>query len=107
MRKFIGLVLCSVAPASVALLILEGYLLRSGVLNKKDMPPFVGTETGTVSEYLLNVWHWDGMLLLLTFAALPCLIMGMILLLSGRVRTEHENAAEPTSVVDYRKAGGR
>ncbi len=93
MRKIIGIVLCSVAPAWFALSVLQERLLQSGVLNKKDMPPFVGNETGTVSEYLLNVWHWDGILLLLMVAALPCLVIGVLLLRSGRVHTEHENAA--------------
>jgi hypothetical protein len=93
MRRFIGTVLCSVAPAWVALSILQERLLEAGVLNKKDMPPFVGNETGTVSEYLLNVWHWDGMLLLMMIAALPCLVSGMLLLWGGRVHAEHENAA--------------
>lgn len=93
MRKFIGILLCSVAPAWVALSILEQRWLESGVLNKKDLPPFVGHETGTVSEYLLNVWHWDGMSLLLMIAALPCLAFGVLLLRSGRKHTEHKNAA--------------
>ena len=54
---------------------------------------FCRNEAGTVSEYLLNVWHWDGMLLLLMIAALPCLITGVLLLRNGRVHTEHENGA--------------
>ncbi len=93
MRKLAGIILCSVAPAWLVLSMLEPRLLASGVLNKKDMPPFVGNETGTVSEYLLNVWHWDGMLLLLMVAALPCLVLGVLLFRSGRVHRPHENAA--------------
>ena len=93
MRKLIGIILCSVAPAWLVLSVLQPRLLESGVLNTKDMPPFVGNETGTVSEYLLNVWHWDGMLLLLMVAALPCLVFGVLLLRSGRVYRAHENAA--------------
>jgi hypothetical protein len=92
MRKLIGIILCSVAPAWLVLSVLQSRLLESGVLNKKDMPPFVGNETGTVSECLLNVWHWDGVLLLLAVAALPCLAFGVLLLRSGRVHTAHENA---------------
>ena len=93
MRKFIGIILCSVAPAWVVLSILQVRLLRAGILNTKDMPPFVGNETGTVGEYLLNVWHWDGMLLLLMIGALPCLIFGVMLLRSGRVSRDHEAVA--------------
>ena len=37
----------------------EGRLLKAGALNTKDLPPVVGAESGTVSEYLLNIWHWD------------------------------------------------
>ena len=48
MRKFIGIALCLVAPAWFVLAELEGKLLESGVLNTKDMPPFVGYDTGTV-----------------------------------------------------------
>lgn len=93
MRKFIGFTLCSVPPAWLVLSILQPRLLESGVLNKKDMPPFVGNETGTVSEYFLNVWHWDGMLLVLMVAALPCLAFGVLLLRSGRAYRAHEKAA--------------
>jgi hypothetical protein len=92
MRKSIGIVLCSVAPVWLILSVLQVRLLRAGILNTKDMPPFVGNETGTVSEYLLNVWHWDGVLLLLMVAALPCLAVGVVLLRRGRVHTGHENA---------------
>ena len=95
MRKLIGIILCSVAPAWFALSILEQRWLQSGVLNTKDMPPFVGNETGTLSEYLLNVWHWEGMLLLLMVAAFPCLAFGVWLLRSGRIHRANENAASP------------
>ena len=91
MRKFIGIILCSVAPAWIVLSILQERVLSAGILNKKDMPPFVGNEAGTVSEYLLNVWHWDAMLLLVMIAALPCLAFGVMLLRSGRVSRDHED----------------
>jgi hypothetical protein len=84
MSKYIGIFLCAIAPAWVVLSILEGRLLKSGVLNTKDMPPFVGNETGTISEYLLNVWHWDGMLLVLMIAAIPSLVFGVLLLRGAR-----------------------
>lgn len=93
MRKLFGIVLCSVGPGWVVLSILEERLLAAGVLNTKDMPPLVGDETGPVAEYLLNVWHWDAMLLLLMIAALPCLIFGALILRSGRVSKDHYIAA--------------
>jgi hypothetical protein len=80
MRKLIGILLCSVAPGWLVLVGLEQRLLKSGVLNTKDLPPFVGQDSGTVSEYLLNVWHWDGALLILMIAALPSLALGVMLL---------------------------
>jgi hypothetical protein len=85
MRKSVGIALCSVTPVWMILSVLQDRLLASGVLNKKDMPPFLGNEAGTVSEYLLNVWHWDGILLLLMIAALPCLAFGVFLLRSRTV----------------------
>ena len=93
MRKIIGIILCSAAPGWVVLSILQERLLSAGILNTKDMPPFVGNETGTVGEYFLNVWHWDAMLLLLMVAALPCLIFGVMILRSGRVSRDHEAVA--------------
>jgi hypothetical protein len=74
MRKLIGILLCSVAPGWLVLVGLEQRLLKSGVLNTKDLPPFVGQDSGTVSEYLLNV------LLILMIAALPSLALGVMLL---------------------------
>lgn len=87
MYKIFGIALCSVAPTWFALSILEHWLLDSGVLNTKDMPPFVGNDGGTLSEYLLNVWHWDGAILLLMIAAVPCLVLGVLLLRACRAET--------------------
>jgi hypothetical protein len=86
MRKAIGIALCLIAPAWAGLSLLRGQLLRTGVLNKKDLPPFVGHEQGTLSDYLLNVWHWDALLLLLMIAALPCLVIGILILRKTRGR---------------------
>ena len=94
MRKFIGIVLCLVAPTWFALLIFEEHLLQSGFLNMKDLQPFVGDETGTISDYLLNVWHWDGVLALLMLAALSSLVFGVLLLKSKRERTPQENVTK-------------
>ena len=96
MRKLIGIILCSLAPLWLVLSGLQDRLLQADVLNKKDMPPFVGTETGTVSEYLLNVWHWDAMLLVLMFAALPSFLLGAALLLRRKKQGIAEAAAPPT-----------
>lgn len=91
MRKLVGIVLCAIGPLWVALSLAQDSLMRAGVLNKKDLPPFVGSEKGTFSEYLLNGWHWDGLLLLLLVAALPCLILGVWLLRSSRFHQHHEH----------------
>ncbi len=90
MRKFIGIVLCSVAPGWIALSALQQHLLHAGILNTKDMPPIVGQEIGTVAEYLLNVWHWDAMLLLLMIAMLPCLVVGILILRRGTAGNRNE-----------------
>lgn len=45
--------------------VLQKALLKAGVLNTKDLPPFVDSETGSVTECALNLWHWDAMTLLL------------------------------------------
>jgi hypothetical protein len=74
-------------------MVLEEVLLKAGVLNTKDLPPFVGTESGTPMEYLLNVWHWDAGVLLLAGLGAVCLF---VLLLSGdgeRSRKRHETRA--------------
>lgn len=99
MRGFIGLALCSVAPLCVFFSIVQNHMLLTGVLNTKDMPPFVGTESGTVSEYLLNVWHWDGMLMLFMIAALPCLIIGICLLLNEEYG-KYKETANSSGVAD-------
>lgn len=33
-------------------------LFNKGILNTKDLPPFIGAESGTPIEHLLNVWNW-------------------------------------------------
>src|SRR5688572_2142728 len=80
MRRIIGLLLCAVAPTSFLLLMLEEPLLEAGVLNKKDLALFVGKESGTFREYLLNVWHWDGVIFIFLVAAIPSLIFGVSIL---------------------------
>jgi hypothetical protein len=61
----------------------EDYLLTHGLLNTRDLG-FVGGETGTLGEYLTNVWYWDaaGMLVqLATWAA--CLIAAAVLVVGA------------------------
>ena len=72
-------------------MLIEQQLLDAGVLNKKDLPPFVGQESGTVSDYLLNVWHWDAMLVLIMVAAIPCLVIG-VWILRGESKEERTEA---------------
>jgi hypothetical protein len=91
-RTLIGILLCSIAPAWLLLLVIEQQLLEAGVLNTKDMPPIVGKEKGSLSEFLLNVWHWDGMLLLLFVCALPCFLIGVLLIRSSRSLRQSGNA---------------
>jgi len=84
MRKVIGVLLLLLAPVAFSLVMLEQRLLSARVLNTKDLAPFIGTETGTVTEYLLNVWHWDGVIGLMCCSSLPCLAIGVFVLRSTR-----------------------
>jgi hypothetical protein len=62
---------CLAAPALViGLAQVEQWLLKHGILNTIDFPP-VGDNTGTMYEYLTNIWYWD--------AALMCLLLLSIL----------------------------
>lgn len=58
----------------------QSQLLDAGIINTKDMAPLVGNETGTIAEYLLNVWHWDAVILLLFLASIPNTVIGIWLL---------------------------
>lgn len=80
LRRVLGIVLCGLLPLAIGLSWLEGELLERGVLNKKDLPPIVGNETGTVREFLLNVWHWDAAIFLLLVLSLPSLALGIWIL---------------------------
>ena len=33
--------------------------LERGIINTKDLPPWIGSESGTLLEYVMNVWHLD------------------------------------------------
>jgi hypothetical protein len=55
----------------------EQGLLASGVLNTKDLAPFVGNEPGTVLDDVLNLWHWDGALLAFFLWSVPSSVVGI------------------------------
>lgn len=80
LRIVVGILLCLVPLLAFVFGLLEDRLLHAGVLNTLDLAPVVGDETGTTSDYLLNVWHWDAASLLLFFAALPSMAVGLALL---------------------------
>jgi hypothetical protein len=82
MCRLIGALLCLMIPAWVALSVLQFQLESAGVLNKKDLAPLVGDETGSFSEYVLNVWHWDAVNGLLMLASVPCFFIGVYLFAS-------------------------
>lgn len=85
MRKLFGISLCSAPFLWSCLWMIEERLLKAGILNKKDMT-FVGNETGSVWEYLTDVWHWDAALMLLFLVAALCPIIGIVILRRGRRR---------------------
>lgn len=61
----------------------ERHLLYQGVLNKRDLG-FVGGESGSVFDYITNVWHWDAMGGFLILVTGILVLRGMWLLISGR-----------------------
>jgi hypothetical protein len=71
---------------------LEEVLLKAGVLNTKDLPPFVGNEPGSLKEYALNVWHWDAMTLLLGVLGAGCFLALLVMVVSQRMTRHAENA---------------
>lgn len=80
LRMAVGVLLCLVPLLAITITLLTDRLLKAGVLNTMDMAPVVGNQTGTVSEYLLNIWHWDAAGFLLLAAALPSVVAGITLL---------------------------
>ena len=71
-------------PFWLLMLAIESRLLDAGIINTKDLWPVIGNETGTISDYLLNVWHWDGVILLLFLAIVPNMIFGTWLVRRAR-----------------------
>lgn len=83
MRKAIAILLVSLAPAALLLGGLQDRLLSARILNTKDLQGVAGMEHGSVADYLLNVWCWDGALLLLWIMAVPSFFCGLWLLSRG------------------------
>lgn len=79
-HRVFGVLLCCALPTAVALSFVEQDLHARGILNNRDLPPIVGNEHGTVRDYLLNAWYWDGAIFLLSVISLPSLALGIWLL---------------------------
>lgn len=79
-RTVAGIALCCVLPATLVMIPVEQGLLARGVLNTKDLAPVVGNERGTVLDYVLNVWHWDGAILALFLLSVPSSVVGIWLI---------------------------
>jgi hypothetical protein len=80
-RKMAILLLLT-GPMSLAMSGVQSKLLGAGIINTKDLSPLVGNETGTLSEYLLNVWHWDAVIFVLYLATIPSVVVAVWLLRS-------------------------
>ena len=76
-RMVAGIALCCLLPASFGMIAVEQRLLAQGVLNTKDLAPFVGNEPGTVFEHALNVWHWDAVVFAGILLAVPASMVGI------------------------------
>ena len=72
--------------------LIEESLLKFGVLNTKDLAPFIGNESGSLTDYLLNVWHWDGASFLLLLLAAPCFFISLELVISRRCQRHDKSA---------------
>jgi len=95
MHKFIGIIFCAAPILWLCLYGAEEGLLRAGVLNKKDMT-FVGNETGSLWEHLTNIWHCDAALMVLLLLALPCPIVGLVVLRKARRKRDTEHSLSRT-----------
>lgn len=84
LKVVIATLLLLTGPVAVAMAGLSDKLREARIINTRDLAPLAGNETGTLSEVLLNVWHWDAAIVLLMIATIPNTIIGSILLISGR-----------------------
>jgi hypothetical protein len=94
-KTLIGIaMLCLPLPLLLVFCIIEKHLLSSGFLNTRDLG-FVGGQSGTLSEYLTNVWHWDafgGILMLIVPIGLAT---GSFLIWKGRRKGTTQHASAP------------
>lgn len=94
-RVTVATLLLLTGPAAVVMAGVSNKLRETRIINTRDLAPFAGNETGTLYEMLLNVWHWDAVVILLMIATVPNTIVGGIMLVSGR-RLKQETT-EPTA----------
>lgn len=80
LTKRVAVALLMTGPLWLVMSGVRSQLLNSGLINTKDMAPFVGNETGTIAEYTLNVWHWDAVIFVLVLASIPNTAIGVWLL---------------------------
>lgn len=92
-RTVAGIALCCLLPASLVMIPVEQGLLARGVLDTRDLAPWVGNERGTFLDHVLNVWHWDAAIFALFLLSLPCSVWG-IWLIATRKRRGVWGAAE-------------
>ncbi len=79
----------------------ERGLLARGIINTKDLAPFVGNERGTFRDHVLNVWHWDGAILVLFLLSAPSSMLGIWLIATRRRRA----ASSPPATLSGMVAG--
>ena len=79
-KKCVATSLLMTGPLWLVMGVVQSQLLEAGMLNTNDMAPLVGHETGTITEYLLNVWHWDAAIFLLLVATIPNTVIAVWLL---------------------------
>ncbi len=88
-KVVVATMLLLTGPCAIAMAGLHTKLREARIINNRDLGPFFGNESGTLSEILLNVWHWDATIFLLMIATLPNTIIGCWSLVVIRDR-QHE-----------------
>ena len=68
---------------------IEGWLLNIGVLNTKDLG-FIGDESGTLYEYITNMWYWDTALLVLTIITVLVSVSVFLIVLHRKMKARNE-----------------
>jgi len=77
----------------IPFLFVRSVLESAGLLSTKDLPPFVGHEVGSISDYVLNVWHWDVATFLLGVTSIACVLWTA---LASTSETEREGIKQHT-----------